>query len=44
MKIILDIVVAGVIFGALATAPLIAWLAVALLVTDRRRPSSRPAS
>jgi hypothetical protein len=41
MEVILEILVAAVIFGALATAPIIAWLAVAWLVTDRRRSPAR---
>ena len=42
MEVILDIVLAAVIFGALATGPLIAWLAAAWLFTDRRRSPSPP--
>jgi hypothetical protein len=41
MEIILDVLMFGVIFGALATGPLIAWFALAWLSTDRRRSSSR---
>lgn len=43
MEIILNIVWAAVIFGALATGPIIAWLVAVWLVTDRRRssPSAR---
>jgi hypothetical protein len=41
MEVIWDILVAAVIFGALATAPIITWLAAAWLFTDRRRPSAR---
>jgi uncharacterized membrane protein len=44
MEVILDILWASVIFGALATVPIVTWLAVAWLVTDRRRPSARPDS
>jgi hypothetical protein len=44
MEVILDIVVVAVIFGALATGPILTWLAVAWLVTDRRRPGARPDS
>jgi hypothetical protein len=40
VDIILDIVKFGVIFGILATAPIVTWLAVSWLVTDRRRSSS----
>jgi hypothetical protein len=45
VEIILDLLLFGLIFGALATAPVITWLAMAWLFTDRRRPaSSRPDS
>jgi hypothetical protein len=44
MQTILDIAWAALIFGALATGPIITWIAVAWLVTDRRRPSARPES
>jgi hypothetical protein len=44
MEVILDIAWAALIFGALATGPIITWLAIAWLVTDRRRPSARPES
>jgi len=44
MEIILDILFAAFVFGALATGPLIAWLAGAWLFTDRRRSPSRPPS
>ena len=40
MDIILDFVKFGVIVGILATAPLVMWLAWAVLSTDRRRSSS----
>jgi hypothetical protein len=40
LEIILNIALAAVIFGALATGPILTWLAVAWLVTDRRRPAS----
>jgi hypothetical protein len=40
VEIILDILMFGVIFGALATGPLIAWFALAWLTTDRRRSST----
>lgn len=44
MEVILDIGFAALIFGALATTPIIIWLAIAWLVTDRRRPPVRPES
>ena len=41
MEIVLEIVKAAVIFGALATGPLLLWLGFAWLVTERgRRPAS----
>jgi hypothetical protein len=40
VDIILDLVKFGVIFGVLATAPIVTWLAVSWLVTDRRRTST----
>jgi hypothetical protein len=42
LDIIIDFVKFGLIFGILATAPIVTWLAVAWLVTDRRRTTSRP--
>lgn len=42
MEVILEMVIAAVIFGALATGPLVAWLAASWLFTDRRRSPSRP--
>jgi hypothetical protein len=42
LEIIIDFLKFGLIFGILATAPIVTWLAVAWLVTDRRRTSSRP--
>lgn len=42
MEIILDILWFGLIFGALATGPLLTWLAISWLMTDRKR-SGRPA-
>lgn len=42
MDIIIDIVKFGIIFGVLATAPLVTWVAVSWLFTDRRRKPSRP--
>ncbi len=41
MEIILDILLFGLIFGALATGPLLTWLAISWLFTDRRRSTSR---
>ena len=40
MDIILDFVKFGIIFGVLASAPLVMWLAWSVLSTDRRRSSS----
>ena len=40
MDTILDIAKFGIIFGVLATAPLVTWLAVSWLLTDRRRTST----
>jgi hypothetical protein len=41
VEIILDLLKYGLIFGALATTPLLLWLGAAWLLTDRRRsPSS----
>jgi hypothetical protein len=36
-----DIIKFGVIFGALATIPLVTWFAVAWLVTERKRSTDR---
>lgn len=44
MEVIWDILWASVIFGALATVPIVTWLAMAWLFTDRRRPSARSRS
>jgi hypothetical protein len=41
MEIILDLLKFAVIFGVLATGPLVTWLAISWLFTDRRRASSR---
>ena len=41
MDIILDLVKFGIIFGVLATAPFVTWLAVSWLITDRRRTSTQ---
>jgi hypothetical protein len=43
LDIIVDFLKFGLIFGILATAPIVTWLAVAWLVTDRRRTTSPPA-
>jgi hypothetical protein len=40
VDIILDFLKFGIIFGVLATAPLVMWLAWSVLSTDRRRASS----
>jgi hypothetical protein len=40
VDIILDLVKFGIIFGILATAPIVTWLAVSWLVSDRRRSST----
>jgi hypothetical protein len=42
LDIIFDFVRFGIIFGILGTAPIVTWLAISWLVTDRRRTSSRP--
>jgi hypothetical protein len=42
VDVIIDLVKFGLIFGVLATAPLVTWVAVAWLFTDRRRTPSRP--
>jgi hypothetical protein len=42
VEILLQIAKFGLIFGFLATAPIVTWFAVAWLVTDRKRTSSRP--
>lgn len=39
MDTIIDFLKFGVIFGLLATAPIVTWIAIAWLVTDRRRTS-----
>jgi hypothetical protein len=41
VDIILDLVVFGLIFGVLGTAPIVTWVAISWLFTDRRRSSSR---
>lgn len=40
MDIILDFLKFGIIFGILATAPLVMWLGWSVLAVDRRRSSS----
>lgn len=40
MDIIVDFLKFGIIFGVLGTAPIVTWLAISWLVTDRRRSSS----
>jgi hypothetical protein len=42
VDVIIDLVKFGLIFGVLATAPLVMWIAGAWLFTDRRRTSARP--
>jgi hypothetical protein len=42
LDIIFDFVKFGLIFGILGTAPIVTWLAISWLVTDRRRSSFRP--
>ena len=41
MDIIVDVLTFGFIFGVLGTAPIVAWLALSWLFTDRRRTSPR---
>ena len=41
LDIIFDFVKFGIIFGILGTAPIVTWLAISWLFTDRRRSSSR---
>jgi hypothetical protein len=41
VDIIFDVVKFGLIFGVLGTAPIVAWLALSWLFTDRRRTSPR---
>jgi hypothetical protein len=43
MQLILDFLKFGLIFGVLATAPLVTWLAAVWLLTDRRRSTTPPA-
>jgi uncharacterized membrane protein (GlpM family) len=42
LDIIIDFLKFAIIFGILATVPIVTWVAVAWLFTDRRRASSRP--
>jgi hypothetical protein len=42
LQTIIDFLKFGIIFGVLASAPIVTWIAVAWLVTDRRRTSSPP--
>jgi hypothetical protein len=42
LQTIIDFLKFGIIFGVLATVPVVTWIAVAWLVTDRRRTSSPP--
>jgi hypothetical protein len=42
VQTIIDFLKFGIIFGVLATVPIVAWIAIAWLVTDRRRTSSAP--
>jgi len=42
MDIVIDLLKFAIIFGILATAPLVTWMAAAWLFTDRRRSSARP--
>ena len=42
MQTIIDFLKFGIIFGVLATAPIVTWIAVAWLVTDRRLTSAPP--
>jgi uncharacterized membrane protein len=41
LDIIIDFLTFGIRFGVLAMTPLVAWLVISWLVTDRRRTSSR---
>lgn len=41
MDIIIDFLTFGLIFGVLGVTPIVIWIAVSWLVTDRRRTSSR---
>jgi hypothetical protein len=42
LQTIIDFLHFGAIFGVLAATPIVIWIAVAWLVTDRRRTSSPP--
>jgi hypothetical protein len=39
LDVIVDILKFGLIFGVLGTAPIVTWLALSWLFTDRRRTS-----
>jgi hypothetical protein len=41
VEIWFDIIKFGLIFGALATIPIVTWFAVAWLVTERKRSTDR---
>lgn len=41
MDIVIDFLKFGLIFGLLGMTPIVAWVAISWLVTDRRRSSSR---
>jgi hypothetical protein len=41
VDIIVDFLKFGIIFGVLGTAPIVTWLAISWLATDRRRTSPR---
>jgi hypothetical protein len=41
VDIIVDFLKFGIIFGVLGTAPIVTWLAISWLVTDRRRTTPR---
>jgi hypothetical protein len=42
MDVILDLLWFGFIFSVLGLAPLVTWLAISWLATDRQRTSRRP--
>jgi hypothetical protein len=42
LDIIIDFLKFGFIFGVLGVTPIVMWVAVSWLFTDRRRTSSRP--
>jgi hypothetical protein len=41
MDIVFDFLGYGFVFGLLGTAPIVTWLAISWLATDRRRSSPR---